>query len=168
MNVGYAELHNSIRCTALSTVLIIYFQMYCTQIKSNVDFTPLHLYKPPARMLYHTNIHFNWTCLIDRPLVAQLGIFGVTCYATGVTMRPESSNVAAPLRVISDSSFRSDLRSVKTSELPSARVTWRTLLGAKQPWPARPSPTRPQGVLDFEGLLSEIIARARMLRPLLG
>ena len=49
----------------------------------------------------------------------------------------------------------------------------RTLLGsrmlreAKQPWPARPNPTRPQGSLVLK-LLSELIARARMLRPNLG
>ena len=42
------------------------------------------------------------------------------------------------------------------------------LRGAKQPWPARPSPTRPQEVLGIEELLSELIARARMLRPHLG
>ena len=34
--------------------------------------------------------------------------------------------------------------------------------------PARPSPTRPQEVLGFEEMLSELIARARMLRPHLG
>ena len=32
----------------------------------------------------------------------------------------------------------------------------------------RPSPTRPQEVIDLEELLSELIARARMLRPHLG
>ena len=34
--------------------------------------------------------------------------------------------------------------------------------------PAMPSPARPQEVLGFEELLSELIARARMLHPLLG
>ena len=57
----------------------------------------------------------------------------------------------------------------QASQRPPARVTCsRSLLGAKQPWSTRPSPTRPQGVLGFEELLSELIARARMLRPHLG
>ena len=93
-----------------------------------------------------------------------------------MTMRRESSNVelreiasgvaiAASVREISDSSCRSDLRSVKASQRSPARITCtRTLLGAKQPWPARPTPFRPQEVLGFEDLLSELIARARMLR----
>ena len=34
--------------------------------------------------------------------------------------------------------------------------------------PVRLSPTRPQEVIDFEELLSELITMARMLRPLLG
>ena len=34
--------------------------------------------------------HFCWTWLIDGPPVAQLGISGMACWATGVTMRPES------------------------------------------------------------------------------
>ena len=55
------------------------------------------------------------------------------------------------------------------SQLPPARVTSsRTLLGAWQPWPVRPSPTRPWELIGFEELLSEFIARARMLRPHLG
>ena len=55
------------------------------------------------------------------------------------------------------------------SQLPPARVTCsRTLLGAWQPWPVKPSPTRPQEVIGFEELLSELIARARMFRPYLG
>ena len=95
-------------------------------------------------------------------------------------MRPEFSIVefreiasgvaiAASVSEISDSSCRSDLSSVKASQRPPARITCsRTLLGAKQPWLARPSPTRPQEVLGFEELLSELIARARMLRPHLG
>ena len=55
------------------------------------------------------------------------------------------------------------------SQQPPARVTCsRTLLGAWQPWPVRASPTRPWEVIGFEELLSELIARARMLRPHLG
>ena len=55
------------------------------------------------------------------------------------------------------------------SQLPPARVTCsRTLLGAWQPWPMRPSPTWPWEVIGFEELLSELIARAPMLRPHLG
>ena len=95
-------------------------------------------------------------------------------------MRPESSTfelrelasgvtIAASVSEVSDSSCRSDLRSVRVSQRPPARIPCsRTLLGAKQPWPASPSPTRPQKVLGFEELLSELIARARMLRPHLG
>ena len=70
---------------------------------------------------------------------------------------------------ISDSNCRSDLRSVKASQQPPARLTCsRSLLGASQLWPGRPSPTPPQEVLVFEELLSELIARAWMLRPHLG
>ena len=106
--------------------------------------------------------------------------YGMACQATGVTMRPESSIVeleeitsgvaiVVSVHEISGSRCRSDLRSVKASPRPPARVTCsRTLLGAKQLWPARPSPTRPQEVLGFEELLSELIARARMPRPHLG
>ena len=95
-------------------------------------------------------------------------------------MRPESSifelteissgvAIAASVSEISDSSCRSDLRSVKASQRPPTRIPCsRTLMGAKQPWPARPSPTRPQEVLGFEELLRELIAKARMLRPHLG
>ena len=55
------------------------------------------------------------------------------------------------------------------SQLPPVRVTCsRTLLGAWQPWPVIASPTRPWEVIGFEELLSEFIARARMLRPHLG
>ena len=72
--------------------------------------------------------------------------------------------IAASVSEIYVSSCRSDLGSVKASQRPPARVTCsRTLLGAKQPWPVRLSPTRPQEVLGFEELLSELIARARML-----
>ena len=95
-------------------------------------------------------------------------------------MRPESSTfelrelasgvaIAASVSEISDSSCRSDLRSVKASQQPPARIPCsRTLLGAKQSWPAKPSLTRPQEVIGFEELLSELIARGRMLRPHLG
>ena len=37
-----------------------------------------------------------------------------------------------------------------------------------QPWPVKLSPTRPQEVIDFEELLSELTTVARMLRPHLG
>ena len=85
-------------------------------------------------------------------------------------MRPESSifelgeiairaAIIASVREVSDSSCRSDFRSVQASQRPPVCVTCsRTLLGAKQLWPARPSPTQPQG----------FIVRARMLRPHLG
>ena len=61
-----------------------------------------------------------------------------------MTMRPESSifelgeiisgvAIAASVREISDSSCRSELRSVEASQRPTARVTCsRTLQGAKQ------------------------------------
>ena len=52
--------------------------------------------------------------------------------------------------------------------LPHGVTCSRALLGAWQPWPVRPSPTRPWEVIGFEELLSEPIARARMLRPHLG
>ena len=46
--------------------------------------------------------------------------------------------IAASVSEISDSGCLSDLRSVKASQLPLARVTClRTLLGAKLPWPVR-------------------------------
>ena len=81
---------------------------------------------------------------------------------------PSSVAIAASVRKIPDSSCRSDLRSVKASQRPPAHITCsRTPLGAKQPWPARPSPTRSQEVLGFEELLSELIA-TRMLHPHLG
>ena len=54
--------------------------------------------------------------------------------------------IAAAVREISDSSCRSDLRSVEASLLPPACVE----------------------VVGFEEVLIEIIARARMLRPHLG
>ena len=94
-------------------------------------------------------------------------------------MRPESSifelgefakgvAIAASVSEISYSSCRSDLL-VKASQRPPVRVTCsRLMLGAKQPWPVRPRPTRPQEVLGFEELQSELIARARMLHPHLG
>ena len=56
---------------------------------------------------------------------------------------------------ISDSSCRSGLRSVEASRLPPAGVTCsRSLLGAKQPWRARPCLIRPQEALRFGELLS--------------
>ena len=77
--------------------------------------------------------------------------------------------IAASVSEISDSSCRSDLRSVRASQRPPARVTCsRTLQGAREQWHARPSPTRPQEVLGFDELPSELFARARMLRPHLG
>ena len=56
--------------------------------------------------------------------------------------------IAAAVREIADSSCSSHLRSVMA--------------------PVRPSPTRPWEVIGFEELLSELIARARMLRLHLG
>ena len=62
----------------------------------------------------------------------------------------------ASVRKISDSSCRSDLRSVKASQLPPVGVTCsRTLLGARQPRLARPSPAQPQGILGYEKLVAE-------------
>ena len=64
---------------------------------------------------------------------------------------------------------------VRTSDrswLPAASCTRHVLENAAgslgQPCPVRPSPTRPWEVIGFEELLSEHIARARMLRPHLG
>ena len=73
--------------------------------------------------------------------------------------------IAAAVREIADdSSCRSHLRD--RSWLPAASSTRH--MGAWQPWPVRPSPTRPWEIVGFEELLSELIARARMLRPHLG
>ena len=77
--------------------------------------------------------------------------------------------IAAAVREIADSSCRSHLRSVKApSCLLHGLTCSRTLLGARQPWPKKPSPTRPWEVIGFEELLGELIARARMHRPHLG
>ena len=95
---------------------------------------------------------------------AESSILGLVEIVGGVA-------IAAAVREIADSSCRSHLRSVMapSSQLPPARVTCsRTLLGAWQPWPVRASPTRPWGVIGFGELLSELKARARMLRPHLG
>ena len=116
--------------------------------------------------------------------MAQLEISGKSSYVAGVMMRHECSIaelgeiasgyyqsvvIAASVSEISDSSCRSDLRSIKASQRPPVLVTSsRTLLGAKQSWLARPSPARPQEVIGFEELLSELITKAWMLRPHLG
>ena len=95
---------------------------------------------------------------------AEFSILGLVEIVGGVA-------IAAAVREPADSSCRSHLRSVlgHGSQLPPARVTCsRTLLGAWQPWSVRASPTRPWEVIGFEELLSELIARARMLRPHLG
>ena len=55
------------------------------------------------------------------------------------------------------------VRTSDRSRLPAASCT-----GARQLWPVRLSPTRPQELIDFEELLSELIPMARMLRPHLG
>ena len=77
--------------------------------------------------------------------------------------------IAAPVREIADSSCRSHLRSVAApSCLLHGLTCTRSQYDAKQLWPVRLSPTRPQEVIDFEELLSELITMARMLRPHLG
>ena len=50
------------------------------------------------------------------------------------------------------------------SQLPPARQHMHEI----QIWPVRLSPTRPEEVIDFEELLSELITMARMLRLHLG
>ena len=68
--------------------------------------------------------------------------------------------IAAAVSEIVDSSCRSHLRSVMA---PSCLLHGtRSLLGAWQPWPVGPSPTRPWEVINLEELLSELIARARI------
>ena len=69
--------------------------------------------------------------------------------------------IAAPVREIADSSCRSHLWSVAAPScllygLPCTRSQY----GARQLWPMRLSPTRPQEVIDFEELLSEVITMA--------
>ena len=77
--------------------------------------------------------------------------------------------IAAPIREIADSSCRSHLGSVMApSCLLHGLTCMRSQYGARQLWPVRFSPTRPQEVIDFEELLSELIAMARKLRPHLG
>ena len=77
--------------------------------------------------------------------------------------------IAAPVREIADSSCRSHLRSVAApSCLLHGLTCTRSQHGARQLWSVRLSPTRPQEVIDFEELLSELITMARMLRPHLG
>ena len=77
--------------------------------------------------------------------------------------------IAAPVREIADSSCRSHLRSVAApSCLLHGLTCTRSQYGARQLWPVRLSPTRPQEVIDIEELLSELITMARMLRPHLG
>ena len=105
--------------------------------------------------------------MIDGPPVAQLGISGMVCKATGVTMRPESSIVELG-EIASGVAIAASVSEVSDSDSSCRSVLSRSLLGARQPWPARPNPTRPQEVLGFKELLSELIARARMLRPHLG
>ena len=77
--------------------------------------------------------------------------------------------IAAPVREITDSSCCLHLRSVVApSCLLHGLTCARSQYGARQLWPVRLSPTRPQEVIDFEELLSELITMARMLRPHLG
>ena len=93
---------------------------------------------------------------------AESSILGLVEIVGGVA-------IAAAVREIADSSCRSRPQIGHGSQLPPARVTRsRTLLGAWQPWPVRPSLTRPWEVIGFEELLSELIASARMLRPHIG
>ena len=113
-------------------------------------------------------------------LRAQLGISRIARYATDVTMRAASGilelvetadgvAIAAPVREIADSSCRPHLRSVAApSCLLHGLTCTRSQYGARQLWPVRLSPTRPQEVIDFEELLSELITMARMLRRHLG
>ena len=90
---------------------------------------------------------------------AEFSILGLVEIVGGVA-------IATADREIGGSSCRSHLRSVMGSQLPPACVTRsRTLLGARLPWPVRASSTRPWEVIGFEELLSELVARARMLRP---
>ena len=93
---------------------------------------------------------------------AEFSILGLVEIVGGVA-------IATADREIGGSSCRSHLRSVMGSQLPPACVTRsRTLLGARLAWPVRASSTRPWEVIGFEELLSELVARARMLRPHLG
>ena len=86
---------------------------------------------------------------------AESSILGLVEIVSGVA-------IAAAVREIGDSSCRSHLRSVVMA--PSCS---RTQQEAWQLWHVWPSPTRPQEVIGFEELLSELIARARLLCPYL-
>ena len=99
----------------------------------------------------------------------------MACQVTGVTMRAESSilglveivsgvTIAAAVREIVDSSCRSHLRSVMSLNCCLLHAS-RAREGCWEP--VSPSPTRPWEVIGFE-VMSEPIARARMLRPHLG
>ena len=113
-------------------------------------------------------------------LRAQLGISRMARQATDVTMHAESSilelvatadgvAIAAPVREIADSSCGTHLRSVAVPSCILHGLTCtRSQHGARQLWPVRLSPTRPQEVIDFEELLSELITMARMLPIHLG
>ena len=62
--------------------------------------------------------------------------------------------IAAPNREIADSSCRSHLSSVEApSCLLNGFACTRSYYSARQLWPVRLSPTRPQEVIDFEELL---------------
>ena len=77
--------------------------------------------------------------------------------------------IVAPVSEIADSSCRPHLRSVAApSCLLHGLMCAISQYGARQLWPVRRNPTRPQEVIDFEELLSELITMARMLRPHLG
>ena len=85
---------------------------------------------------------------------AESGILELVETADGVA-------IAAPVREIADSSCRSHLRSVAApSCLLHGLTCTRSQYGI--------SPIRPQEVIDFEELLSELITTALMLRPHLG
>ena len=87
---------------------------------------------------------------------AESSILGSVEIAGGVA-------IAAAVREIADSSCRSHIRSVMAPSCLLLASRARERCG--EPWPVRPSPTRPWEVIGFEELLSELIARARMLRP---
>ena len=81
----------------------------------------------------------------------------------------DGAAIFAPDREIAYSNCRSHLRSVAAPNcLLHGLTCTRSQYGARQLWPVRLSPTRPQEVVDFEELLSEFITIARMLRPHLG
>ena len=111
-------------------------------------------------------------------LAAQLGISGMACEVTGKTSWIQHTWRSRNRRRSGDCCRCSRDRWFKLpcapqighgSQPPPASVTCsETLLGAWQPWPVRPSPTRPREVIGLKELLSELIARARMLRPHLG